>query len=225
MSAAHSVLRRNTEAVDALGQSLPCPTYAAPEAWRRFAGRTVAVPGGCLLWLSPPRDDGYGQFWAASQTLAGAEVADDLGEALAEPIQLTLFEQTADPGTGLGNQGRPWRAHRWAYAAAYGELPRGQEVMHACDEPLCVRADHLELGTTAENAWDRDSRGRLVHRGKNGVMRWGRADRRAQYGRSLVLHKTLTQAIADRVQPNDLPGIIAHTASAGSPHDVPFDLG
>ena len=39
------------------------PPYAGPDDWARFVAQVVAVPGGPFLWLAPPRDDGYGQFW------------------------------------------------------------------------------------------------------------------------------------------------------------------
>jgi hypothetical protein len=56
--------------------------------------------------------------------------------------------------------GRIEKAHRVAYIAAFGPIPTGMIVRHKCDVPSCVNPTHLELGTTADNARDRDSRGR-----------------------------------------------------------------
>ena len=52
------------------------------------------------------------------------------------------------------------RAHRFAYQEAYGPIPHGLWVLHRCDVPLCVRPDHLFLGTAKDNAEDRDRKGR-----------------------------------------------------------------
>lgn len=51
-------------------------------------------------------------------------------------------------------------AHRVAWSIVNGEIPAGYEVMHKCDTPTCVNADHLRLGTHAENMKDRDNKGR-----------------------------------------------------------------
>jgi hypothetical protein len=51
-------------------------------------------------------------------------------------------------------------AHRVAWSLANDrEIPQGLVVRHRCDTPTCVNPDHLELGTHADNAKDRDSRG------------------------------------------------------------------
>lgn len=52
------------------------------------------------------------------------------------------------------------RAHRYAFQLAYGPIPVGMLVLHTCDVGICVRPDHLYLGTAKDNARDRDSRGR-----------------------------------------------------------------
>lgn len=54
-------------------------------------------------------------------------------------------------------------ATRAAYAICYGFTPADRVVRHTCDNPHCVRPDHLLLGTEADNAADRDGRGRLAH--------------------------------------------------------------
>ena len=41
-------------------------------------------------------------------------------------------------------------------------LPDGLIVMHSCDTPRCVNPAHLSQGTQADNAHDRDRKGRWV---------------------------------------------------------------
>lgn len=51
-------------------------------------------------------------------------------------------------------------AHRFAWIAAHGEIPKGMFVLHRCDNPPCVRLDHLFLGTHADNMADMSNKGR-----------------------------------------------------------------
>src|SRR5690348_10986478 len=52
------------------------------------------------------------------------------------------------------------RAHRVAYAEAFGPIPEGMMVMHRCDNRICINPAHLELGTNADNVADRDRKKR-----------------------------------------------------------------
>lgn len=52
-------------------------------------------------------------------------------------------------------------AHRWSYEHATGEtIPEGMLILHSCDNPPCVNPAHLRVGTSADNAADREARGR-----------------------------------------------------------------
>lgn len=51
-------------------------------------------------------------------------------------------------------------AHRASWEIHFGVIGAGLEVCHRCDNPVCVRPDHLFLGTTRDNAADRSAKGR-----------------------------------------------------------------
>lgn len=58
-------------------------------------------------------------------------------------------------------KGRPRRAHIVSWAIAHNGLIPTLSVLHHCDTPLCVRPDHLFLGTQADNMRDASDKGRL----------------------------------------------------------------
>jgi hypothetical protein len=53
-------------------------------------------------------------------------------------------------------------AHRIVMMQEVGYLAPEQNVLHRCDNPPCIRLDHLWVGSQADNAHDRDEKGRHV---------------------------------------------------------------
>lgn len=57
--------------------------------------------------------------------------------------------------------GTAW-AHRISYLLYVGPIEKGLEVMHNCDNKLCVNPLHLSLGNRADNEREKVLRGRTL---------------------------------------------------------------
>jgi hypothetical protein len=73
----------------------------------------------------------------------------------------TAGKSSRDPRRAYGvmrYDGRIWQTHRLSFFLTFGPITRW--ILHKCDNPLCVRPDHLYEGDAFNNAQDRWSRGR-----------------------------------------------------------------
>ncbi len=73
-------------------------------------------------------------------------------------------------GTFSISKRRCTTAHRVAWEFENGPIPGKLWVLHRCDNPPCVRVEHLFLGTPQENSLDAKSKGRLP----SGADHWAR---------------------------------------------------
>jgi hypothetical protein len=67
--------------------------------------------------------------------------------------------------------GKQWLAHRFAWTHFNGPIPDGMFVCHRCDNRICVRPDHLFLGTNADNMRDKVEKGRVTKGEEIGVAK------------------------------------------------------
>jgi HNH endonuclease/Helix-turn-helix domain len=88
-------------------------------------------------------------------------------------------------------------AHRAAWMISFGDIPAGFFVCHRCDNKLCVRRDHLFLGTALENSRDMISKKRHSH----GDRHWSRSkpERLARGDQNGARTKPETRARGEKV--------------------------
>lgn len=165
----------------------PVPPYASARAWARFRAKTVPTRRHAI-WIGAITE-GYGCFHDP-----------DYGDQDLE----------APHRSGIV------RVSRWVWWAWHGPIPSRLVVMHACDLPICVRLECLQLGTQADNLRMAAGRDRVARHGVGGRM--DRADRRGQAAQSRAIRDAIRAAIAaGATDPDLLDGIVAKVIAAGDP--------
>lgn len=77
-------------------------------------------------------------------------------------------------GAGRRSEGKI-KAHRAAWLLAGGEDPGDRDLCHRCDNPRCVRPDHLFIGSRLDNMRDCVAKGRASRGSRNGHARLSEA--------------------------------------------------
>lgn len=113
----------------------PKPPADAPKIPRgtlekRFWAKVPEKPSQGCWEFSAIGTDGYGQLWVGPVAIG------------------SLRANTQQKASRVS-----WQLH-------YGDIPEGLKVLHDCDNPKCVRPDHLFLGTAQDNSDDMRIKGR-----------------------------------------------------------------
>jgi hypothetical protein len=113
--------------------------------------------------------------------------------ARSDPLWYWRSRSILDPGTGCWlfqgahdrdgygqarRQGVLVLAHRAAYEAVNGPIPKGQVMLHSCDQPQCCNPDHVTPGTQADNMADAAAKGRTASGSRNGMAKLTETQRR-----------------------------------------------
>lgn len=61
---------------------------------------------------------------------------------------------------------RIFGAHRLSFELFKGSIEKNKNICHTCDNPSCIKPDHLWIGTQKENMQDKMKKGRHVSRSK-----------------------------------------------------------
>lgn len=103
----------------------------------------------------------------------------------------------------IGIGGRTILAHRVSYRAFKGRIPQGMNILHSCDNRLCVNPDHLRIGTQKDNMRECSDKGRLkivhgLHFGERHSFSRLTNSQVTQIKQMLASGELTQQAIADR---------------------------
>lgn len=105
-------------------------------------------------------------------------------------------------GYGQINLGQPRKlmlTHRLSWQFANGPIPEGMKILHKCDNPRCVRPDHLFIGTMADNT--RDMMNKHRHHSHNHTNYMPRGKDHHYYNAG----PKLTRKIAEKIRKSDEP--------------------
>ncbi len=148
-----------------------CSRACVHAAMRRPIDRHCEACGSAFQVRASAADQGKGRF--CSKPCADAAKTDE------RPLDVRFWERVDrssecwvwtryrdrdgygvfDPSRENGER----RAHRWSWILFRGTIPNGLDVLHRCDNPPCVRPDHLFVGTTQANVADKVAKGRHAH--------------------------------------------------------------
>lgn len=101
---------------------------------------------------------------------------------------------------------RSVRAHRFSFIIHFGYISSSVLVCHSCDNPGCVRPDHLWVGTQQDNIADRDTKGRTAAGEQNGAKTQPQTRPRGEKHGNSVFTEEVVKNVLRR---NEKPSVIA----------------
>lgn len=105
--------------------------------------------------------------------------------------EIITSNMVVDPGTGcwlwtggldrhgygrFGFGHKKWKAHRASWEVFVGKIPDDMYMLHKCDNPQCIRPQHLFLGTQMDNMRDMQQKGRSRYGGKKPEVKTSRLE-------------------------------------------------
>lgn len=114
------------------------------KGWKKGKGGAERLPLAVRFWTKVEKTDDC-WLWVGSKTKTG------YGK---------LWDGIDRTGSGTID------AHRLSWILHFGPIPEEMYVCHRCDVKVCVRPDHLFLGTPKQNTADMFLKGRARPGGK-----------------------------------------------------------
>ncbi len=110
---------------------------------RSCGSKNKARPAAERFWERVEKGAGEDDcwLWTGCRTRGSAKCAQEYGV-------IGIGGDTNTTGKLIG-------AHRLSWELHHGPIPENLGVLHKCDTPLCVRPDHLFLGTQVDNNDDK----------------------------------------------------------------------
>lgn len=108
-----------------------------------------------LMNKRPQTHDQSYQFWTLNRLFRASHDDRETG--------CRIWDGRLNKENGYGRIGymsKQWRAHRLMYTLMLGDIPKGMELMHSCDNPRCINPNHLTPGTHAQNIAEAYAKGR-----------------------------------------------------------------
>jgi hypothetical protein len=127
----------------------------------------------CVVCNTPFQRDAWSQKYRKTDTCSkkctGVYNTLPISERLIKHIKINpktnCWEWTGTSCHGRYGMVRAWGkkrlAHRVSYQIFRGEIPDDLEVLHGCDNGICINPDHLHLGTHSQNMKEAVERGRI----------------------------------------------------------------
>ena len=96
--------------------------------------------------------------------------------------------------------GKESTAHRVSWILSNGNIPRGFQVLHDCDNRICINPAHLFLGTHADNMRDKINKGRQFRKLSDEQVRDIRSRYQSRYKKSGRTWKSNADELADEFE-------------------------